>query len=193
MKGLGTRELSRVAAACVAVAFAASLVAGCGGTASAPAGTCPARPELVAAAPACNTLTNAATAIPFSPATGAAPAPAGGTIQDGLYEATRTEAYGATTGSGRRITFLVTGGATHMLWAGEVLDANGATVELSFRADATIAVAGTRINFTVDCSTMPSPIPAALDFTASGQTLVMSLASGSTVAATTYTRRGCAP
>jgi hypothetical protein len=146
------------------------------------------------AAPACNTVTNAALAIPFTPGVGAAPAPAGGAIQDGLYEATRTEAYGAATGGGRRITFVITGGATRMLWAGEVLDATGATVTTSFRADTTIAVAGSRLSFTVDCaSSTPSPIPPALDFTAAGQTLVLSLANGSTVAATTYTRRGCAP
>jgi hypothetical protein len=165
---------------------------GAGG--SAPAGACPARPELVVAAPACNTVTNAATAIPFSQATGTAPAPAGGTIQDGLYEATRTELYGATTGGGRRITFVITGGATHMLWAGEVLDATGTAVVASFRADTSIAVSGTSLAFTLDCtSSTPSPIPPALDFTATGQTLVLSLVTNNGLAVTTYTRRGCAP
>jgi len=85
-------------------------------------------------------------------------------------------------------------GATRMLWAGEVLDAAGTTVVSQFRADTAISVSGTRINFTTSCvSTTPSPIPPALDFTVSGQNLILSLANGSTVAATTYTRRGCAP
>jgi hypothetical protein len=157
-------------------------------------GVCPARPDLPAAAPTCNNVVNSATAVAFTAATGTAPTPAGGTIRDGLYESTRTEAYGSTTGGGRRITFVILEGATRMLWAGEVLDAGGATVTSQFRADTAISVSGTRINFTTSCvSTTPSPIPAALDFTVSGQNLVLSLANGSTVAATTYTRRGCAP
>ncbi|HET6149333.1 MAG TPA: hypothetical protein VFH68_17485 [Polyangia bacterium] len=153
-------------------------------------GACPARPDLPAAAPSCNNVVNAATAVPFTAATGTAPTPMGGTIQDGLYESTRAEAYGSTTGGGRRITFVILEGATRMLWAGEVLDASGTTVTSRFRADTAISVSGTRINFAISCvSTTPSPIPAALDFTVSGQNLVLSLGS----AVTTYTRRGCAP
>jgi hypothetical protein len=165
-----------------------------GSTPDAGGGACPARPDLVTAAPTCTTLANSATAIPFTPATGTAPAPAGGTIADGLYESTRTEAYGTTAGNGRRITFVILEGATRMLWNGEVLDATGATVQASFRADTGISVSGTRIDFTASCvSTSPSPIPASLDFSVSGMNLVLSLATGNTVAATTYTRRGCAP
>jgi len=155
---------------------------------------CAARPDLPEAAPACTTLANTARAIPFTPNTGNAPTPAGGPILDGVYEATRAEAYGTNTGNGRRITFAIDRGATRMFWAGEVLDAAGATVVASFAADTAISVNGTRINFTVSCvSTQPSPIPAALDFTVSGQNLVLSLVNGATVAATTYTRRGCTP
>jgi hypothetical protein len=155
---------------------------------------CPARPDLVAAAPACNTVVNAATAVPFTPATGTAPAPAGGAILDGLYVSTRTEAYGTTTGNGRRITLVILAGATRMLWAGEVLDQTGVSVVSSFRAGTTISATGTRISFTTDCvSTAPSPIPAALDYTVVGQNLVLSLVNGNTVAATTYTRTGCVP
>jgi len=153
-------------------------------------GLCPARPDLPAAAPSCNNLVNSATAIPFTAATGTAPAPAGGTILDGLYESTRTEAFGGAAGGGRRITFVILEGATRMLWAGEVLDAAGTTVTTQFRADTAISVSGTRVNFTLNCvSITPSPIPAALDFTVSGQNLV--LINGN--AMTTYTRRGCAP
>jgi hypothetical protein len=151
---------------------------------------CPPRPDLAAAAPTCSNLVNSATAIPFTAAAGTAPTPAGGTIQDGLYESTRTEGFGGTAGGGRRITFVITSGATRMLWAGEVLDAAGVTVTAQFRADTAISVSGTRVNFTTTCvSTTPSPIPPALDFTVSGQDLVLSLGN----AVTTYTRRGCAP
>jgi hypothetical protein len=155
---------------------------------------CPARRDLEVAAPACNTFVNSATAIPFTAETGAAPNPAGGAILDGLYESTRTGAYGSTIGGGRRITFVISEGATRMLWAGEVLDMNGAAVTTTFRADTTITVSGTSINFALNCmSGAASPIPAALDFTVSGQSLILSLPNGSAVAATTYTRRGCAP
>ncbi len=156
-------------------------------------GTCPARPDLPSAAPACTTLANNAQAIPFTALSGAAPTPAGGAIQDGVYVSTRTGTYGGT-GFGRRITFAITEGATRMFWAGEVLDATGATVMTSFRADTAIAVTGTRINFTPTCvSTQPSPLPPALDFTVSGQDLVLSaVPAGSTpVAETRYTRVGC--
>jgi hypothetical protein len=118
----------------------------------------------------------------------------GGALVDGLYEATRTEIYGATTGSGRRITLDVIGGGTRILWVGEVLDATGTTVTTSFRADTAVAVQGTKLAFTANCvSTDPSPIPAALDFTATPQTLAMSLVTSAGTAVTTYTRRGCAP
>ncbi len=154
---------------------------------------CPARPDLIAAAPACDTVVNSATAIPFTALTGTAPVPAGGAILDGLYESTKTGAYGATTGTGRRITFVIVEGATRMLWAGEVLDGTGTSVQASFRANAAISVSGTHINVTADCvSISPSPLPPTFDFTVSGSDLVLSLASGSTTAATTYTRRGCA-
>jgi hypothetical protein len=194
----------------VAFAFTMMLSAGCGSSSTGGGGggvggsnaggsggsggssACPARPDLIAAAPACDTVVNSAAAIPFTALAGTAPLPAGGTILDGLYESTKTGAYGATTGTGRRITFVIVEGGTRMLWAGEVLDGAGTGVQTSFRANASISVSGTRINVTADCvSTPTSPLPAAFDFTVSDSDLVLSLASGSTTLATTYTRRGC--
>jgi hypothetical protein len=168
---------------------------GAAGTGGAGGGSaCPARPDLAAAAPTCSNVVNTATAVPFTAATGTPPTPAGGAILDGLYESTRTAAYGSTTGGGRRITFVILGGATRMLWTAEVLDAAGAVVTTTFRADVAINVAGTKITVTPSCvSTTQSPFPAAFDYTVTGNDLVLSLASGTTVAATTYTRRGCAP
>ena len=157
---------------------------------------CPARRDLETDAPACNTFANSATAIPFTAETGIAPTPAGGAILDGIYESTRTGSYGSTTGGGRRITFVISEGATRMLWAGQVLDMNGVATSNSppFRANTTISVSGTSINFTVNCmSAATSPIPASLNFTVSGQDLILSLPGAAGVAATTYTRRGCAP
>jgi hypothetical protein len=139
-------------------------------------------------------VTNGATAIPGTTGTGAAPTPVGGVIADGLYEATKTEIYGGAVSGGRRLTLVIMGGGTRILWAGEVLDATGASVTLSFRADTAVSATGSRLAITTTCvSTTPSPIPAALDFTATPQSLVLSLATGATTAVTTYTRRGCAP
>ena len=161
-------------------------------------GACAPRPGLIAAAPTCDNVVNNATAIGFTALTGTAPVPAGGTVLDGLYESTKTGAYGATTGGGRRITFVFTtlaDGSKHMLWNGDVLDATGANITLSFKADATVTLAGTQItNATVNCgSPSPPPLPAAFDYTVSGSDLILALTTNGTTAATTYTRRGCAP
>jgi hypothetical protein len=168
---------------------------GAGGSAT---GACAARPDLIAASPACDNVANTATAIGFTALTGAAPAPAGGTVLDGLYQSTKTGAYGATTGGGRRISFVMTtltGGIRHMLWNGEVLDATGTNVTTSFKADATVTIAGTQItNSTINCGApSPPPLPAAFDYTVSGADLILSLPANGATAATTYTRRGCAP
>jgi hypothetical protein len=174
---------------------AAGVCGGCAASPSSPADApCPTPSDLAASAPACDTLTNSATAIPFTPGIGTAPTPTGGALLDGLYEAARTEIYGGTTAFGRRITLDVTGGGTRIWWVGEVLDPTGKTVMTSFRADTAVAVQGTKLAFTTNCvSTDPSPIPAALEYTTTSQTLAMSLTSSSGTAVTTYTRRGCAP
>jgi len=171
---------------------------GAGGAGGSGTGACAARPDLIAASPTCDNVTNTATAIGFTALTGTAPTPAGGTVLDGLYQSTKTGAYGATTGGGRRITFVITtltDGTRHMLWNGEVLDATGASVTTSLKADATVTIAGTQItNTTVNCGApSPPPLPAAFDYTVSASDLILSLTTNGTTAATTYTRRGCAP
>jgi hypothetical protein len=83
-------------------------------------------------------------------------------------------------------------GGTRFLWAGDVLDATAMTTALSFRADTHVAAAGTQLAFTVDCSSsIPSPIPPALGYTASGDQLVLMLTSNGVTSVTTYTRAGC--
>ncbi|HVR60895.1 MAG TPA: hypothetical protein VMU50_03300 [Polyangia bacterium] len=160
--------------------------------AGADSGGCPAPPDVILPPPRCNSVANGAHAVPFTARTGTAPVPAGGPIRDGLYVSTASEGYGAIAASGRRVTLAVIGGATEMLWTGEVLDASAATVTLSFTADTRIAASGNQIAFTVDCvSASPSPIPAALTYTADGDQLILSRAEGADVAVTTYTRAGC--
>jgi hypothetical protein len=167
---------------------------GAGGAGGSGTGACAARPDLIAAAPACDNVTNSATAIPFTALTGAQPAPTGGTVLDGLYESTKTGVYGSTTGNGRRITFVVTtlaDGTKHMLWNGEVRDATGANVTATLKADVTVMIAGTQIaNTTINCGAT-ALLPPAFDYSVSGSDLILSLSSS--MAATTYTRRGCAP
>ena len=203
--------VATLATALVAIGCGSSGGGGTGGTGGGSSGaggatgaggsgtsSCPGRMDLIAAAPTCVNVANSATAIGFTALTGTAPAPAGGAVLDGLYESTKTGIYGATTGSGRRITFVMTtldNGSRHMLWNGEVLDATGASVTTSFKADATVTIAGTQItNANVNCgSPSPPPLPAAFDYTVSGSDLILSLTSNGATAATTYTRRGCAP
>jgi len=168
----------------------AQLANGCGGGASQSGCTNP--PNLTSAAPVCNSVVNAAQAVAFTARTGSPPAPAGGPIADGVYVATAAEGYGAAPPGGRRITIVVLGGATQILWNGEVLDATGATVTLAFAANTHTSVSGNQINFTVDCSsTTPPPIPAALMYSATPGQLILSLASGANTSVTTYTRTGC--
>ena len=153
---------------------------------------CPAAATLITDAPACNTLVNNATAVPFAQGAGTPAVPAGGTIRDGLYEATRAEGYGGATPSGRRLTLAVLDGGTRFLFGGEVLDGAGTQVTLSFRVNANASVSGASVAFSTTCmSGASNPLPAALDFTASGDTLVMGLTSGTTTSVTTYTRKGC--
>ncbi|HEX3694045.1 MAG TPA: hypothetical protein VH374_01550 [Polyangia bacterium] len=154
--------------------------------------TCLHEPDLTRAAPVCNAAVNSAQAVPFTARTGAPPPPSGGTIVDGVYVSTAAEGFGAITPAGRRITLVVLAGATKMLWKGEILDATGATVSLSFTANTSIATSGNQITFTVDCaSASPSPIPPALTYTAAPGLLLFSLTSGADTAVTTYTRTGC--
>jgi hypothetical protein len=146
----------------------------------------------VTAAPACNTLANAASAVPFTAGVGEPPVPAGGAIIDGLYHATRVEGFGNAAPSGRRLSIAVLDGGTRFIWAGDVLDATATTTVLSFRADTHVAPAGTQLAFTVDCSsTTPSPIPPSLAYTATGNQLVLLLANNGATSVTTYTRTGC--
>jgi len=156
------------------------------------AGACPNAPSLTAAAPACNTVTNGAAAVPFTAGTGTPPTAMGGPIDDGVYYATQASGYGSATPAGRRLTIVILGGGTQMLWAGDVLDATGTTTSLSFRANATASVSGTQISMTTTCSSAStSPLPPALDYTAPAGQLILSLTSNGATSVTTYTRQGC--
>lgn len=154
--------------------------------------TCLNQPDLTAPTPTCNRAVNSARAVPFMARTGSPPAPTGGVIADGVYVSTAAEGYGTITPAGRRITLVVLGGATKMLWTGEVLDATGATVSLAFTANTDMLASGNQIMFTVGCaSTSPPPVPAALTYTATAGQLVLSLTKGADTAVTTYMRTGC--
>ena len=189
---LGVRGHGPAVFLLVAVACGSGASTGKGGDAGVDGGACPGAPDLVTAAPACNTLMNSAAAVPFTAGTGAPPTPAGGVITDGIYHATRVEGFGGAPAAGRRITLAVLDGGTRILWAGDVLDAMATTTVLTFRADTHVAAAGAQIAFTVDCSSStPSPIPPSLGYTASGDQLVLQLTSNGATSVTTYARAGC--
>jgi hypothetical protein len=165
---------------------------GGGGGGTGGGSACPNAPALTAPSPACNTVTNGATAIPFTTGTGTPPTPAGGTVVDGVYYATQASGYNGATPAGRKLTIVILGGGTQMLWAGQVLDATGTTSALTFTANATASASGTQIAMSTTCmSTTMSPLPAALDYTATANQLVLSLTTNGATSVTTYTRQGC--
>jgi hypothetical protein len=165
---------------------------GGGGSSGTGGAGCSSDPTWIAAAPTCSTVPNGATAVPFTAKTGAAPTPMGGPIRDGLYYATRADGYGMITPSGRRLTLVVSGAGTQLLWIGEVLDPAGAAVTLSFRANASAVISGTTIALTTTCSSASmSPLPPAMTYTASGSDLSLGVINGADGAVTTYTRQGC--
>jgi hypothetical protein len=183
-----------------ALSPAAPDAAGSGGTGAdaAPDGTagtraCQAVPDMTVAAPDCNGIMNGAAAVPFTPGVGSPPVLVGGAFGDGRYVATEAEGFGAAAPqNGRRLTILILNGGTRWLWAGDVLDASGTETQLSFRADADVAISGTTLTFTTTCSsTATSPLPASLEFTAKGTQLVLSLAMPTYTAVTTYTLSAC--
>ena len=155
-------------------------------------GACPAASGFVVAAPTCSNIANGAPAVPFTQGTGAAPTFTGGTLRDGLYHATRAEGFGTTTGSGRKLTLLVLDGGTQFLYGGEVLDAAGGQSVGLVRMNATGAASGSSIAFSVTCMAPgTASLPTTLDYTVSGNDLIMGTTNGSVTSITTYTRQGC--
>jgi len=137
----------------------------------------------------CNTVTNTAKPVLGATLAGAPPAFTGGAIADGLYEATKAEAYmGMATG--RRATLVVLDRASTVLWAGEVLDASGAVVS-TYRARTAATATGNQLNQTTVCSTGGATIPSMMSYTATAAQLVLAVASGAATLITTYTRKPC--
>ena len=58
------------------------------------------------------------------------------------------------------MTLAVTPGGTELRWSGDLLDAAGATVLASIRANARVTASGNRLDLTTTCSSVsPAPIP----------------------------------
>jgi len=157
--------------------------------------TCNPDASLGVASPTCNALTNDAPSVPFTADPGSPPSFAGGSIQDGLYYATRADGYAEAGASGRKLTLAITGGGTQFFWNGDVLDGTAQDIEESFAANATVLASGSTLALTVTCASIsPAPIPASMSYTASDTILVLAaVTSGSSTSATTYTRQGCPP
>ncbi len=142
-------------------------------------------------APACNAIVNQAPAVPFTRG-GRAPLLGGGAIADGLYDATRAEGFGDAPAAGRRMTLEVRNLGTRFAWAGDILDAAGANVTLSLRANANVTASGTWLALATTCSSLsPSPLPATMVFAASPNMLVLASRDeqGAVTSVTTYARR----
>lgn len=139
--------------------------------------------------PACNAIKNEATPVPFTAKSGPLPVLAGGPLEDGVYQATRAEGYGAVAASGRRMTLAVSAGGTELGWSGDVLDAAGATVLASIHANARVTASGNRLDLTTICSSVsPDPLPARMAYAARPGELVLGLVEAGGGFVTTYTR-----
>ena len=140
-------------------------------------------------ATSCNTVLNDATAVLFTPGVGDAPTFTGGTIVDGLYHATKAEAWGASTGTGRRFTLVVLEGGTKFYYAGDILNAQGG-VATSMVATATVSTSGNQLNHAIVCTVGSVQIPVE-SYTATSTELILAVVQDPVVTATTYTRVGC--
>jgi hypothetical protein len=187
--GCGSNPSGGTPDAATVLSPADSAAGGAGGSPTdvASAATCSGAPDFTAAS-ACNSVVNNAQSVDFSPGTGSPPTFSGGTVVDGLYVATKAEAWGTTTGTGRRFTLVVEGNGSTIFWAGDVLSG---TTTSSFRANTTASVSGNQLLQTTTCRTGEVTIPPALSYTATPTEMVFATTSGSIVTATTYTRQGC--
>ena len=138
---------------------------------------------------ACNTVINDATPVLFTPGAGDAPTFTGGTIVDGVYHATKAEAWGASTGTGRRFTLVVLEGGTKFYYAGDILDDQGG-VATTMVAITTASTSGNQLNQTTVCLSGSAQIPVE-SYTATSTELILAASQGSILSVTTYTRAGC--
>jgi hypothetical protein len=178
------------------------LLVGCGASSQAPTpavdasvpsdsvtATCPGAPDFSSAS-TCNSVVNDATAVGFTVGAGDPPTFTGGTISDGVYHASKAEAWGTSTGTGRRMTIVVLEGGTKFYYSGDVLDAQGG-VATTLVAITTAWTSGNQLNQTTACLTGSAQIPAVENYTATSTELILSTSQGSVVSATTYARAGC--
>jgi hypothetical protein len=178
----------------LAVAVVA-LAGACAGEGETPVGMansiCAHEPVQTQVAPACNRVANSAPIAAFQAGNSDPPVPYGGALLDGLYQSNNTQGWGAVPAQGRRTTLAVLGGGTQFLWNSDILDGDRNVIQ-SFRASSTAVVSGTEVLLNTDCSSVdPSPIPPAVNFTASGSELLLLVIDGGDVMLTSYIRTGC--
>jgi hypothetical protein len=137
-----------------------------------------------------NAVSNDATSVAFSAGSGNPPTFTGGGIRDGVYHATKAEAWGTTSGTGRRFTLVVLEGGTKFYYAGDILDAQGA-VATTMVAVTTASTSGNQLTQSTVCMVGSAQIPTIESYTATSDALILSATQGTVVSATTYTRVGC--
>jgi len=151
--------------------------------------TCPGAPDF-SSNDKCNAVSNDATSVAFSAGSGNPPTFTGGGIRDGVYHATKAEAWGTTSGTGRRFTLVVLEGGTKFYYAGDILDAQGA-VATTMVAVTTASTSGNQLTQSTVCMVGSAQIPTIESYTATSDALILSATQGTVVSATTYTRVGC--
>lgn len=141
-----------------------------------------------ASASDCNTVPNTALAVAFSDGAGERPTFTGGTIVDGLYQASKVEGWNASNKMGRQMTLVVAEQGTKIFWSGDVLAGSD---RANLKAITTVAPSGNQLALTVLCLQSQAAIPATMTFTATPTQLVLAAAQNDALTVTTYTRVGC--
>ncbi len=148
---------------------------------------CPGMPDYTSA-DQCNTVPNTAVAVSFTDGTGDPPAFTGGTILDGVYQATKVEGWNPVSRTGRRFTIVVAEQGKKLFWSGDVLTE---TESVSLKAITTAATSGNQLTQAALCLQGAVGIPNTMSYTATPSRLVLAATQGDALLVTTYTRMGC--
>ncbi len=137
---------------------------------------------------ACNTVPNTAPAVAFTDGAGDRPTFVGGTIVDGLYQASKVEGWNISTKMGRQMTLVAAERGTKLFWSGDVL---AGSARANLKAITNVVPSGNQLAATVLCRQGQGAIPATMSYTATPTQLVLAAGQDDALTVTTYTRVGC--
>lgn len=141
-----------------------------------------------ASADTCNTVPNTAPAVAFTDGAGDRPTFVGGTLVDGLYQASNVEGWNISTKMGRQMTLVVAERGTKLFWSGDVL---AGSARANLKAITAVVPSGNQLAVTVLCRQGQGAIPATMSYTATPTQLILAAAQNESLTVTTYTRVGC--